>query len=84
MSVALATPRTGIPRRVGGGRRTNWARACGLDLVGYHVGIPTLHVDRPRVPVVDDGEVGADLSVAAGTGRNSPGQARASENPLSG
>ena len=48
------------------------------------MGIPTLHVDRPHVPVVDDCEVGADLSVAAGTGRKSPGQARVSENPLSG
>ena len=82
MSVALAT--TEIPRRVGGGRRTNWARACGLDLVGYNVRLSTLHVDRPRVPVVDDGEVGADLSVAAGTGRNSPGQAQVSKNPLGG
>ena len=84
MSVALTSSRTGMPSRVGGGRSRNQARAGGLDLAGDNVGIPTLNVDCPFVPVVDDSKLGTDLFVTACPWCNSPSQTWVTENPPSG
>ena len=81
MSVALASSRTGMPSRVGGGRSRFLARAGGLDLAGDNVGIPTLNVDHSCVPMVTDGKLGTDLFVTACPRRNSPSQTWLTENP---
>ena len=74
MSVAFTSSRTGMPSGIGGGGGRNQARASGQDLGGDDVGIPTLNVDYPCVPVVDGSKLDTDLFVTACTWRNSPSQ----------
>ena len=70
MSIALASPRTGMLRRVGCGRCRSRAGAAGLDLTGDHADISSLIVDCSCVPGVDS-RVGSDLFVTACTWRTS-------------
>ena len=63
MSVAFATFVTGMPRGRRGSRSRRLAGASGQELPGDNVGIPTLNVDHPCVPVVNDGKFRTDLFV---------------------
>ena len=55
--------------------RVGWrlARTCGQELLGDNVGMPTLNVDHPCVPVVNDGKFRTDLFVTTCPWSTRPG-----------
>ena len=60
-----------------------WPGRSGQELPGDNVGIQTLNVDHPCVPVVDDGKFRTDLFVTTCPWCNSPGQTWVTKDPAS-
>ena len=81
--VAFTSLWPGMLRRSRGGRGWHRVRASGQELAGDNVGIPTLNVDHPCVPQVDNGKLRTDLFVTACSWRNSPSQTWVTKNPPS-